>query len=265
MAVHETYTCQDCLFEFTDGDENFFYKEDTHEIVEFVHLVSTAGSSRGSKIKGHIYESYCKHCDKFIKTFYITDVDCPLFSKDEIIDIVKSGIKKNLKKIKNETIIRNNELKEIRLRKKYEIEKRPNSFAKYLLKNSSDLSEEKRNEIIEKHSEICVSLVELEGCEFKADIQDFDSEKEAIEYCKRHAFGNFFDEIDRQISYNRNFFKRKLNYLYRVEYWDFEEYSDVTFINCPECGNEVYRFINADYPCPNCEGKLVITQTIYAD
>lgn len=265
MAVHETYACNNCLFEFTDGDEYFFYNQDTHEIEEFTHLVSTAGISDCSKIKGHIYESYCKHCNKFIKTFYITYVDCPLFSQDEIIDIVKSGIKNNLKKIKNETITRNNELKEIKLRKKYEIEKRPNSIARYLLKNLNDLSKEEQNDITEKNSEICVSLVELEGCEYKVAIQDFDSEKEAIEYCKRHAFENFSDEIDREISWNRNFLKRKLKYLYRVEYWDSEEYYNITTINCPKCGNEVYKFINAHYPCPNCDGKLIIIDTIYAD
>ena len=140
MAVHETYTCQDCLFDFTDGDEIFFYKQDTHEIIDFIHLFSTAGISDGSKIKGSILESYCKECNKFIKTFYIENVDCPEYSSEEIIDIVKSGIKNNLKKIKNETIAKIDELKEIKSRKKYKIEKRPNSFAKYLLKNSSDLS-----------------------------------------------------------------------------------------------------------------------------
>lgn len=262
MAVDETFTCKNCGFEVTETDTYFFYNYDNHEIIDFILLFSTAGISDGSKIKGSIFESYCKECNKFIKTFYIENVDCPEYGSEEIIDIVKSGIKNNLKNIKNETIAKIDELKEIRLKKKYKIEKRPNSFAKYLLKNSSDLSEEKRNEILEKHSEICVSLVELGGCDFKADIQDFDSEKEAIEYCKRHAFGNFFDEIDRQISYNRNFFKRKLNYYYRVEYWDSDKYDNITTINCPKCGNEVYRFINADYPCPKCGGKLSLTNII---
>lgn len=191
MAVHETYTCKDCSFEFTDQESLFFYNHNLNIIEEYTHLVSTAGISRGSKIQGRIYESYCKHCDKYIETYYITYVDCPEYNSEEIIDIVKSGIKNGLKRLKNETITKIEELKEIRLRKEYKIEKRPNSIAKYILKKLSNLSQEEKNEIINRHLEICVKLVELEGCEYKADIKDFDSEKEAIEYCKRHAFGNF--------------------------------------------------------------------------
>ena len=265
MAIHETFTCQNCGFEFTDSDEYFFYNQDSHEIVEFVHLFSTVGISDGSKIKGTVIESYCSHCNKFIKTFYINTVDCPQYNSEQIIDIVKSGIKNSLKKIKNETMSRVKELNEIKSRKRYKIEKKRGSFPQDALEYLTELTEEEQNKFLEDRLDIYVSFVELEGCYYRVCIQNFDSEKEAIEYCKRHAFENFFDEIDREISWNRNFLKRKLKYLYRVEYWDSEEYSNITTINCPKCGNEVYKFINENYPCPNCEGKLIITNTTYAD
>ncbi len=178
---------------------------------------------------------------------------------------MKSGIKNGLKKIKNKTMSRVNELNEIKSRKKYKIEKKHSSFAQDTLKYLTELTEEEQNKFIGDSMDIYVSFVELEDCYYKVSIRDFDSEKEAIEYCKRHAFGNFTDTIDLEISWNRNYLKRFLKYIYRVDYWDFQENDDIPTIDCPKCDNEVYKFINADYPCPKCKGKLEHTETICAD
>ena len=69
MAVHETYTCENCSFEFTDSAELFFYNHDLNIIEEYVPLVSSVGISDGFEIHGLIHESYCKNCEKYIKTF----------------------------------------------------------------------------------------------------------------------------------------------------------------------------------------------------
>lgn len=112
----------------------------------------------------------------------------PQYNSEEIIDIVKSGIKNGLKKIKNKTMSRVNELNEIKSRKKYKIEKKHSSFAQDTLKYLTELTEEEQNKFIGDSMDIYVSFVELEDCYYKVSIRDFDSEKEAIEYCKRHAF-----------------------------------------------------------------------------
>lgn len=38
MGRQETYTCQDCGFEFTEGDRNFFHDYNTNETVDYIHL-----------------------------------------------------------------------------------------------------------------------------------------------------------------------------------------------------------------------------------
>ena len=265
MGFHETFTCPDCGFEYTDDHALFFYKHDSKETIEFIHLFSTVGISDGSKIKGTIVESYCKHCNKFIRTFYIEEVNCPQYDSEEIIDIVKAGIKNCIKRIKNETMNKVNELNEIKARNKYTIEKKPYSLTPDVMNYLANLSEKEQEKFLEGREDIYVNYVELEYCDYTVTIQDFDSEKEAIEYCKRHAYGNFIDELDREISWNKNYLKRILNYIYRVEYWNYNEDENISTILCPKCGNGVYKFIDKSYPCPNCEGKLIHTQTILSD
>lgn len=129
----------------------------------------------------------------------------------------------------------------------------------------AELSEKEQEKFLEGKEDIYVNYVELEYCDYIVTIQDFNSEKEAIEYCKRHAYGKFIDELDREISWNKNYLKRILNYIYRVEYWNFNEYENISTITCPKCGKNVYKFIDESYPCPNCEGRLINTQTILSD
>lgn len=265
MGCHETFTCQDCGFEYTDDHALFFYKQDSKEIIEFIHLFSTVGISDGSKIKGTIAESYCNHCKKFIRTFYIEKVDCPQYNSEDIINIVEAGIKNCLKRIKNETMTKVKELNEIKSRNKFTIEKKPYSLTPDVMNYLAELSEKEQEKFLEGKEDIYVNYVELEYCDYRVTIQDFNSEKEAIEYCKRHAYGKFIDELDREISWNMNYLKRILNYIYRVEYWNLNEDENISTIPCPKCGNEVYKFIDESYPCPNCEGKLINTQTILSD
>lgn len=74
------------------------------------------------------------------------------------------------------------------------------------------------------------------------------------------------DDIDYEIKYERERLEKMLNSLYRVEYWDVvDENSGIDAISCLECGNDVYRFINSNYPCPKCDGKVVVTGFIITD
>lgn len=178
MGCHETFICQDCGFKYTDDHTFFFYNHDSNEIVEFIHLLSTVGISDGSKIKGSIIESYCKHCNKFIKTFYIENVDCSQYNPKDIIAIVKSGIKNNLKRIKNDALNRINELNEIKSRKKYKLEIQ-------------------QDPLFKDKTYVYIEFLELGNCHHRVCIEDFDSENEAIEYCKRHSLEIFKVEVDR--------------------------------------------------------------------
>lgn len=60
MGHQETYTYQDCGFEFTEWDRNFFHDYNTNETVDYIHLFFQQLESDDSNINRFISESYCK-------------------------------------------------------------------------------------------------------------------------------------------------------------------------------------------------------------
>ena len=101
MAIEQIFKCSNCDFEFVDLETEFFYNEESFEVEEYVPLILTMRLSIGSKIRGFVKKSYCKHCDKFIKTFYINEVYYEDYNPEEIINILKFGLKKKLENITN--------------------------------------------------------------------------------------------------------------------------------------------------------------------
>lgn len=85
MGHQETYTCQDCGFEFTEGDRNFFHDYNTNETVDYIHLFFNNWNLTILILIGLFPNHIAKYCDKFIKSFYIDYVNCPQHTPEEIV------------------------------------------------------------------------------------------------------------------------------------------------------------------------------------
>lgn len=167
MLTQETYTCKDCGFEYTENDELFHYNPKTQRIEIFIFLRSTAGIDENSEIKGKVRKTYCKHCNKYIRTFYVTE------APDEDFDIIKNTINKGI--------------------------------------------------------------------------------ENSINYEKERLTKEIYQEI----------YEEEKNYINRIINLNMKNSTELNIIPCPNCNNEIYEFINPDYPCPKCGGKMEITNTIY--
>ena len=44
-----------------------------------------------------------------------------------------------------------------------------------------------------------------------------------------------------------------------------EDYNPLEKVRCPECNNEVYKWINERTPCPKCGGNLLYRGTTHYD
>lgn len=107
MGAIDYYTCQNCGSDI-DHDNIFFYFDETkEETIDFLHLFSTVGIDRESKIKGRINITFCKYCKKTFK-IYIID-ECSIKNPEEIIyngifNHIKHEIQR-LKEIKKKKIL----------------------------------------------------------------------------------------------------------------------------------------------------------------
>lgn len=118
MGEEVIYTCEGCGFEIIEDFPLFYYDSDSNSVVEYILLMLTAGIDRESKIKGRVIETYCPHCNKFLKTYLIDEITCSDYDSKEILRIIKEGIDNRLKNLKVETKHRINELNQIKDRKK---------------------------------------------------------------------------------------------------------------------------------------------------
>lgn len=93
MIRLKNYKCENCGFKFNSHFWDFYFDENNNETVEFLRFFQE-GLDNHSRIKGTIIESYCKHCNKFIKTYlcyqYPYDLD-----EETVSNIIKSGIKED--------------------------------------------------------------------------------------------------------------------------------------------------------------------------
>ena len=94
MAIHETYTCKNCGFEYTEDGTLFYYDSEKQTTETFLHLFSTIGIADDSEIKGYIHETYCNHCNKFVRTYYVTEY--PREDFHNIKHIILNGIERSL-------------------------------------------------------------------------------------------------------------------------------------------------------------------------
>lgn len=100
MAIIETYTCKDCGFEYTEEGRSFFYDQETQTTRDYMLLFSTSELDGNSEIKGEVQETYCKHCNKYIRTYYI--FESPEGKLNNIKKIITQGIEKRIENIKEQ-------------------------------------------------------------------------------------------------------------------------------------------------------------------
>ena len=94
MATQETYQCKNCDFEYTEEGTLFYYDSEKHTTETFLHLFSTVGIADDSEIKGYTHETYCNHCNKFVRTYYVTEYPGDDFHT--IKDLILNGIERSL-------------------------------------------------------------------------------------------------------------------------------------------------------------------------
>lgn len=100
MAIIETYTCKECGFEYTEKGTSFFYDKETQTTRDYMLLFSTTELDADSEIKGEVQETYCKHCNKYIRTYYV--FESPKDDFDNIKKIIANGIENRIKNTKEQ-------------------------------------------------------------------------------------------------------------------------------------------------------------------
>ncbi len=224
MSFEDIYSCNNCDFEIAQETELFFYNSDSKETIDYVLIMSTAGMGEGHETKGHVYRSYCKCCDKFVKVYVIYDG-----GGGDMAQQVYRGIKNNVGKYEDKI----KQLKEIKKREKYSLEKIDGFYL--------------------------INFYELDSCGFMKPIDSQHGEDAVVE----NAINEFHKIIDSQIDSVKNFYQKESKLINIVV--DDSEGSSGDFVNCPECGNKIDKYVNEDTPCPKCGGKLTCTDTIIWD
>lgn len=226
MGAISIYECDDCGFKARIDLRSFFYDCELNETVDFAVGVLTRHMGKNAQIKGYVDLTYCWNCEKFVKIYVI----CEKGNFGNICEMVEQGIHNYI----NNKIIELDELKEIKKREKYTVEKK-----------ISKLTQE---------SYYLVTFPELRGgYEFPG--YSGDTKNEVIE----KALDRFHDEIDWEIEYCHRTYKKGIETNYIVlDYTDgsHEEYNPLNKITCPECHVKIDRHINEKAPCPKCNGKI---------
>ena len=82
------------------------------------------------------------------------------------------------------------------------------------------------------------------------------------------AFSKFNKNIDNHISALIKQYENDLNSIYLIldeRNRTREDYNPLEKVRCPECNNEVYKWINERTPCPKCGGNLLYRGTTHYD
>ena len=92
MGSETYYTCLNCGFEHVSGGkDNFFFDEESNKVKEYMLLMRTAEWLPEYNIGGYIEATYCKSCQKKVKTYVITETGN--YSDNEAQSLVKEAIK----------------------------------------------------------------------------------------------------------------------------------------------------------------------------
>lgn len=115
MAIVTDYHCDECGFDITDDGRLFYYDEESQECIDYLLLMSTVNLDDESRIWGHVNETYCRDCDRFLRVYTIREVD----GIENPCETVERGIANRISHFKSEL----KRLEEIRDRETYVLEK----------------------------------------------------------------------------------------------------------------------------------------------
>ena len=231
MAIVEIYKCMDCGIELEDDGRVFIWDGDLNQTKDFSILMMTYHWLQGSEITGDVSETYCRDCGKFLKIYSIREV------RDDVMnscEVVMGGIKNYIEDYGREL----EKLKGIKKRAEYIVGKDEGYY-----------------------------VVEFPECEnFKYSYCFFPemTKEEVIE----DALKEFNEEIDEMIEESEETYQKYLNSNYLVadnSDRSQDDYDPLEKVNCPECGREVYKYINHDVPCPRCGKELLCINHICYD
>ena len=239
MAIINEYKCEECGFEIDTEGRYFFYDPKLKITRDYLWLFSTVDLDKNSKITGFVNETYCWKCKKYVNVYIISQVEDNI---ENVCEIVKEGIKNDIDK----KLLDINQLKEIKKREKYTIEKieyeiAPNEYDSYYE----------------------ITFPELyDG--YKRRISGKLNENEAI----KTALENFHSQIDFQIKQDTNEYKKRIKTTHLVlDYSDKSKNGDDNLdkVICPECNAKINKYVNEETPCPNCGGEISLINYICMD
>ncbi|MDO5850248.1 MAG: hypothetical protein Q4P14_03455 [Methanobacteriaceae archaeon] len=86
MGTIINFKCENCNFKFQDKDLIFYLDEEDNLKEESLSLENSKLMTK-SLLEGFLYESYCPHCNKLIKT-YVPEMNNINLKEEEIIEII---------------------------------------------------------------------------------------------------------------------------------------------------------------------------------
>ena len=95
MGYMIEYKCGECDFELVYCTRLFYYDADLRETIDYTFCKATVDWDKKSEIKGEMIETYCSHCNKYVKVYTILKVGS--YSK-EAYELIKEGINNNANK-----------------------------------------------------------------------------------------------------------------------------------------------------------------------
>ena len=93
MGTIINFKCENCDFEFQDKDL-IFYLDENDNLKEETLTLENSKLMTKSLLEGFLYESYCPHCDKLIKT-YVPEMNNINLNEEEITEIISKYNKKD--------------------------------------------------------------------------------------------------------------------------------------------------------------------------
>ena len=253
MGGRTRFKCINCGFRLVNYDSFFYYDDELSQTIDYHPTMMNAGRFRGHGINGRVSESYCGNCKKFVRVLSIRDFE----GCENPSEIVKRGIKNNLDALLEEI----QELIEIKKREKFTVGKDSDSyiidFTEY------DHKYYKYFEPV-NITEAFTNAAKKYGLELICDSgyepPVFENVDDAIISAKK----DFHEDIDSYINALTSRYERYSDSIYLIiEETDkpIYEYHSSQKVTCPDCGKKIYKILDYESTCPNCDFPLISHST----
>lgn len=253
MGLRTKFKCINCGFNLVNDDAFFYYDEKLGQTVDYKSTMMNAGRFRGHKIAGRVSESYCGDCKKFVRVFSIRDFE----GCENPSQVVKMGIENNIAALLDKI----KELIEIEKREKFTVGKDSDSyiidFVEYGHKYHKYFEPPNIAEAFGKAAKK-YGLELVGGGGYEPPV--FESVDDAIISAKKdfhESIGSYIDTLTKR-------YERYLDSIYLIieeTGKPIYEYASSQKVRCPDCGKEIYKILNHDDACPNCEFPLISHST----